>query len=148
MKAISWKSQLKCTSWIRFFTDNIYSLGNRTAGATNPYWRQIGLIHTQFKGLLNGTNTRLAELGRPMLRELDLWILQSAGDLDDLAEVLGSPPGVARNEVGSLCRRKVRRISAGKTGITIDRDRLLGVSLCASIGQESKRRDIIGIGAR
>jgi hypothetical protein len=57
--------------------------------SSDRYWRQIGLILAQFDGLLNGTNANLPPSAR--LRALNLWICQSAGDLDEVAEALGYP---------------------------------------------------------
>jgi hypothetical protein len=77
------------SSWRDWFTANIAYVRNQSK-LPDPYWVRTGLILAQFDGLLAGNNARAAELGLPLLSELDLWILQSAGDIGDLEEILES----------------------------------------------------------
>ena len=50
-----------------------------------PYWNEIGLILTQFDGLVAGYASVANETA--VLEEFDLWFLQSAGDMFDLAAI-------------------------------------------------------------
>jgi hypothetical protein len=110
-------------SWQTYFNGNIAYIREsvRQNQTSDPYWRQIGLILQQFDGLLNGTNARLPP--EQQLRELDLWILQSSGDLDDLAEALGHPPGVPRRDPEFTLRcTALLRVTPGNQSLYFSQD--------------------------
>jgi hypothetical protein len=86
------------TSWQEWFNSTIAYLRTKTANAEDPYWVRTGLILTQFDGLVQGYNARALEIGLRGLREIDLWILQSAGDLEDLETILTSAAPVRSPE--------------------------------------------------
>lgn len=78
-------------NWTNWFSQNINYMRRMTAHPHDDYWKRTALILAQFDGMVQG----YAAAKKPTdiaISELDFWILQSAGDLDDLAEVfqLGS----------------------------------------------------------
>jgi hypothetical protein len=94
--------------WHDWFGQNIAFIRSQIQNPADAYWKRTGLIIAQFDDLLNGTNVRAAELTSPPLREIDLWILQSAGDLDDLEGFLATTGRVRDPEVRSRCTALVR----------------------------------------
>jgi hypothetical protein len=94
--------------WHEWFGENIAYVRERIANSTSDYWKRTGLIIAQFDGILNGTNRRASEVGLGLIRELDLWLMQSAGDLDDLEGFLSLTGEVRDPEVRSRCSALVR----------------------------------------
>lgn len=73
-------------TWTNWFSQNINYMRRMTANPHDEYWNRTRLIMAQFDGMVRG----YAEASKPgdlAISELDFWIMQSAGDLDDLAEI-------------------------------------------------------------
>ena len=67
--------------WQEFINGSI-EYTRQQAETDDPYWRRIKLILAQIDGMLAGYNARAKPEDR--LREIDFWMLQSGGDLDDI----------------------------------------------------------------
>jgi len=82
-------------SWVEWMQKNIDYVQHMIQ--TNPedqYWIRMNLIVEQVRGMVQGYNDRRSELG-DTINLLDAWILQSAGDFDDLESIL--PDRTARD---------------------------------------------------
>ncbi|KAH0796052.1 Laminin A family protein [Histomonas meleagridis] len=78
-------------SWKQFISENINYVRSNIMNSASKYWKDIGLVINQVDGMLRGLNEGVPESDQ--LSEIDFWLLQSAGDLDDLAGILeGSAP--------------------------------------------------------
>ncbi|OHT12929.1 Phospholipase B-like protein B [Tritrichomonas foetus] len=53
----------------------------------SEFWQTIGLILTQFDGLVQGYQLKFPEGHPNHMTEFDLWFLQSEGDMFDIAEI-------------------------------------------------------------
>eukprot|EP01029_Cantina_marsupialis_P023820 TRINITY_DN60013_c0_g1_i1.p1 TRINITY_DN60013_c0_g1~~TRINITY_DN60013_c0_g1_i1.p1 ORF type:complete len:1527 (-),score=489.88 TRINITY_DN60013_c0_g1_i1:695-5275(-) len=76
----------KITEWpaglVTWMRDNIaYVKKNVLEHKDEPYWQSIGIILNHFNGLRDGANRH----NDTPYSELDYWMLQSAGDMDDLS---------------------------------------------------------------
>ena len=78
----SWPEQ-----WAHWISDNIRYVRRMAENTADDYWKRMKLILAQVDGNLDGYNARALEKGHPTLLEIDWWMLQSGGDLDDLSEV-------------------------------------------------------------
>lgn len=72
-------------NWTNWFSQNINYMRRMTAHPTDDYWKRTALILAQFDGMVAGYKNASKPTDVP-ISELDFWILQSAGDLDDLGE--------------------------------------------------------------
>lgn len=72
------------TDWMRKNID--YTYKQVADHPDDHYWKGIGLVLKQFDGMLLGATKGTPEV---VISKLDFWMLQSAGDIDDLAEVWG-----------------------------------------------------------
>lgn len=77
-------------TFAEWFSENINYMRRMTSHPTDDYWKRTALIMAQFDGMLDGYN-KATTSPKDKMTELDLWILQSAGDLDDLTGVLDHP---------------------------------------------------------
>lgn len=78
-------------SWQKFVLQNINYMRTSVMNKRTEYWARMGLIMAQIDGMLAGLNHGASAAER--LSEIDFWLLQAAGDLDDLAGILeGSEP--------------------------------------------------------
>ncbi|KAH0793861.1 Laminin A family protein [Histomonas meleagridis] len=79
------------TSWKLFISENINYVRSKVLNSASSYWKNIGLIMNQVDGMIRGLNEGVQESAK--ISEVDFWLLQASGDLDDLASVLeGSVP--------------------------------------------------------
>lgn len=87
------------TNWIRQNIEYINEMID--ANPNSDYWKSIKLIREQFRGMVAGLRDHKPE-GEVEISEVDFWIFQSAGDFDDLAEILN--PGTTKDpELSSHC---------------------------------------------
>ena len=77
--------------WTTWFSSNIEYMRQMTKSPSDDYWERTRLIMAQYDGMVKGYEKARTE-SDPVISELDFWILQSAGDLDDLTEVLAGKP--------------------------------------------------------
>jgi hypothetical protein len=77
--------------WVEYMQSNIdYVNQSIDAYPDVPYWVTIGLIFTQFNGLVEGYALKVNQTGsNQSMTQIDHWILQSEGDLGDSAHVIG-----------------------------------------------------------
>ncbi|OHS95791.1 Phospholipase B-like protein B [Tritrichomonas foetus] len=74
-------------SWTDWFLRNIQYMRRMTSHPADEYWERTRLILAQFDGMVDGYAA--AKLPADVeISELDFWIWQSAGDIDDLETVL------------------------------------------------------------
>lgn len=73
-------------SWEKFILQNVNYMRTNIMNNNSEYWSKMKLIMAQIDGMFFGLNYEVAEQDR--LSEIDFWLLQAAGDLDDLAGIL------------------------------------------------------------
>lgn len=83
------------TTWLR---QNIeYTNKTSRDNQKDKYWRSISLILKQFEGLVNGYQKAAEKNETEKLTDMDLWIIQSIGDIYDLEELWN--PSAEINEI-------------------------------------------------
>lgn len=77
-------------TWTDWMQDNIdYTRKQIRENQNDPYWKSIGLVMSEFDGLLKGYKEAVKDNQVPDqdMSEMDFWILQSIGDIYDLQAI-------------------------------------------------------------
>ena len=77
-------------TWTDWMQDNIdYTRKQISENKDDPYWKSIGLVLSEFDGLVQGYNKAVEDNNVPnqAMTEMDFWILQSIGDIYDLQAI-------------------------------------------------------------
>jgi hypothetical protein len=77
--------------WELFLQANIDFLNESiNAYLDLPYWQTSGLVFTQFTGLVEGYDLKISRTGlhNESMSLIDQWVVQSEGDIDDVAHVI------------------------------------------------------------
>ena len=94
-----------------FLTKNMqYVKESVDAYVESEFWQGVGLIYEQFQGLYEGYNlSPVKEQDEKNLTELDLWMMQSEGDLDDLLNI----PELVATEISGPTRM-MQKVTPGE----------------------------------
>lgn len=77
-------------TWTEWMQANIdYTRDQIAKNKDDPYWKSIGLVLSEFDGLVKGYNQAVKDNDVPNqeMSEMDFWILQSIGDIYDLQAI-------------------------------------------------------------